>query len=85
MPVKRTIKKAAKRKNPPAIYREKLIYGRVLRMEAQKIGPHRCDAGCAKSNHSYYHDFKASSNVHAYGMSDGSVLLIGSKKLWGMF
>lgn len=83
MPVKKATKK--KMKSNPGVYRQELIYGRVLRLEAQKIGPHRCDAGCKAAGHRYYHDFKASSNVHAYGMSDGTVLLIGSKKLWGMF
>lgn len=85
MTAKKVVKKTTKRKANPGVFRKELIYGRVLRMEAQKIGPHRCDAGCAKSNHCYYHDFKVGSNVHAYGMSDGSVLLIGSKRLWGMF
>jgi len=82
MPVK---KKVTRKKNPPEVYRQELIYGRVLRVEAQKIGPHRCDAGCKKAKHCYFHDFGVASNVHAYGMSDGSVLLKGSKRLWGMF
>lgn len=88
MPAKKKVA-VRKRKNPEETvsrsYRAKLIYGRVLRIEAQKVGPHRCDPGCKKANHCYYHDFGLSSNVHAYGMSDGAVLLIGSKRLWGMF
>ena len=62
-----------------------VIYGRVLRVEAQKIGKHRCDPGCKKANHCYYHPFKGSSNVVAYGLPDGSVLLKGNKRIWGKF
>jgi hypothetical protein len=61
------------------------IYGRVLRMEAQKIGSHRCDPGCKKTNHCYYHNFSA--GTIAWGMPDGSVVLKSTtgKRLWGMF
>jgi hypothetical protein len=66
-------------------YVSELIYGRVLRIEAQKIGPHRCDQGCRDADHRYYHDFDDDTEVKAFGMSDGSVWLKGLKKIWGMF
>lgn len=74
-----------KSKNPGPVYPVQLVYGRVLRVEAQKIGPHRCDPGCRKADHRYYHDFASSTNVQAWGMSDGTVVLVGKKRLWGMF
>lgn len=62
-----------------------VIYRRVLRMEAQKVGKHRCDKECRAANHCYFHDFSKSANAHALGLPDGTVLLKGSKRLWGMF
>ncbi len=50
------------------------IYGRVLRVEAEKVGPHKnCDAACKKTKHRYFHDFKP--GVRMYGLPDGSILL----------
>jgi hypothetical protein len=79
------IRYAKRRRNPSYIGKPVRIYGRVLRMEAQKIGQHRCDPGCKKSNHSYYHNFSA--GAIAWGMPDGSVVLKSAtgKRLWGMF
>lgn len=73
-------------KNPPSGKPVK-IYERVLRIEAQKGRGHRCDPGCVKTRHCYYHDFKSGGSVNAYGMPDGTVLLVGTKgqKLWAMF
>lgn len=62
-----------------------IIYRRVLRVEAQKLGKHRCDAECRRANHCYFHDFSKGSNAVAYGMPDGSVIIKGTKRLWGMF
>jgi hypothetical protein len=47
------------------------IYGRILRIEAQKTGPHQCDAKCAAAGHRYYHNFKPGSAI--YGNTDGSL------------
>lgn len=50
------------------------IYGRVLRIEAQKIGRHQnCDAECKRCNHKYVHDFKRGAVM--YGQPDGSILI----------
>jgi hypothetical protein len=50
------------------------IYGRVLKVEAQKIGPHRnCDAECKRCDHKYVHDFKVGAKM--YGLPDGSILI----------
>lgn len=50
------------------------IYGKVLRIEAQKTGPHRCDAECRKCRHKYFHDFKAPARM--LGLSPGDVLRV---------
>lgn len=80
---KRKATLAKKKKNPSGA--TVVIYRRVLRIEAQKLGPHRCDAECRSTNHCYYHDFSKGAHAIAYGLSDGSVLIKGAKRLWGMF
>lgn len=54
-----------------------IIYRRVLRIYAQKQGPHRCDAECKEKNHCYFHDFKPGAVM--YGLPNGDIL-IRSKK-----
>ena len=61
----------AKRKNPPGQITR--IYGRVLRIEAQKTGKHQCDAACKRCGHRYYHDFRRKPSM--YGLPDGSILI----------
>lgn len=68
-----------------AARRPVVIFRMVSRIEAQKLGPHRCDAECAEKKHCYYHDFSERSKAVAYGLPDGSVLLKGTRRLWGMF
>jgi hypothetical protein len=65
----RSPKRATLRKNPTEGLTK--IYGRVLRVEAQKTQVHRCDPGCAKARHCYYHDFE-SKNVNEFGLPAGS-------------
>lgn len=63
------------KKNPPSGAKE--IYGRIMAIEAQK-GP--------KSNYPneyFRHDFKKGSKI--FGLSDGSILIKGKKKLWKEF
>ena len=73
-------KKRIKR-NPPK--RAVEIYGRLLRLEAQKGPGHVCDAACKNAGHCYFHDF--SKHARVFGLPDGSLLikdkLIESKKL----
>lgn len=67
-------------KNPIAVYNPppgRLIYGRVLAVEAQKTnGTHR--------GKRFRHSFEADSRVAAYALQDGSVLLksAAGKRLW---
>jgi len=58
------------RKNTPRMTR---IYGKVLRIEAQKTGKHNCDAACVKAQHRYYHDFKVKPSM--YGLPNGDLLI----------
>ena len=49
------------------------IYGRLMRIEAQKTQKHNCDAACKEADHMYYHDFKRGTKV--IGMPDGSLIM----------
>jgi DNA replicative helicase MCM subunit Mcm2 (Cdc46/Mcm family) len=52
------------------------IYGRVLRVEAQKLGKHvHCDAECKKCNHKYVHDFR-SKTAKMIGLSPGDTFTV---------
>lgn len=50
-----------------------VIYGRLLRIEAQKTQPHVCDAGCKRVGHRYFHDFKPGAVI--YGLQNGDLLI----------
>lgn len=65
-PAKSTRKKASKRVAK--------IYGRVLRIEAQKVGPHHCDAECKRCKHKYFHDFKVGPEM--IGLTPGQVFKV---------
>lgn len=56
------------RKNPAASM--PLVYGQVKQVFAKKTQPHRCDAGCKKNFHQYYHDFKPGAKM--WGLPAGS-------------
>ena len=51
-----------------------IIYGRVLRIEAQKTQPHRCDSECKRFQHRYFHDFRVK-NAKLIGMPDGTLMI----------
>jgi hypothetical protein len=51
------------------------IYGKVLRIEAQKTGRHFCDAECKRAGHKYYHDFRVKPTM--YGLPNGDILIKG--------
>ncbi len=76
----RRVGKFAARRNPIAVYNPppgRLIYGRVLGVEAQKTnGTYR--------GKRFRHSFERDSRVAAYAMPDGSVLLksAAGKRLW---
>ena len=66
-----------KRKNPVTVHsplKPVEIYGRLLRIEAQKGPGHVCDAKCKAAGHRYFHDF--SKHAHVYGMPDGSLKIV---------
>ena len=65
-------RKVSAAKNPKKLVR---IYGRVLRIEAQKTGKHRCDAECKKCGHRYFHDFKGG-KPKMLGLSPGEVFKV---------
>lgn len=63
-----------KRVKNPQSKRLVRIYGRVLKIEAQKTGAHRnCDAECKRCQHKYVHDFRPGAVM--YGLPDGSILI----------
>jgi hypothetical protein len=56
------------------------IYGRVLSIQAQKIGPHKhCDAACKRAGHRYTHSFRKGSRAVMYGAPDGSLIIRSEK------
>lgn len=63
-----------KRNNPPS--QAVRIYGRVLRIEAQKTDAHGgCDKECRQCNHKYVHDFKTKT-ARMIGLSPGQVFVV---------
>lgn len=60
---------ARKQKNPGP----RIIYGRVLRVDAQKTQTHICDDECKKFGHRYFHEFGPGAKM--YGLPDGSILI----------
>jgi hypothetical protein len=68
---------AKKRKNPVTVHSTSKpieIYGRLLRIEAQKGTGHFCDAKCKAAGHRYFHNF--SKHAYVYGMPDGSLKIV---------
>lgn len=50
------------------------IYGRVLRIEAEKTWPHEYGGKKSQAKQKYFHDF-STKNVILYGLPDGSLLI----------
>lgn len=70
-------KKKKSVKNPVRTKSGTIIYGRVIRIDAQKTQRHRCDAQCKRFNHRYYHTFKPGAVM--VGLKDGSILIRSSR------
>lgn len=66
------IRYGARKQNPS--HGDTKIYGKVLRIEAQKTGKHRCDAECRSANHRYFHVFRSAPAL--YGSADHKRLVI---------
>lgn len=77
MKIRKNPKSRHKAKNPVTVRapeKPMQIYGRLLRIEAQKGPGHVCDAECKKANHCYFHDFTKHAKV--WGMPDGSLKIV---------
>lgn len=68
-------RRLCKNPNPPP--GATVIYGRCLRIEAQKTQAHACDPGCARADHCYFHDFKKGAVI--YGLPNGDILIKNSR------
>jgi hypothetical protein len=55
------------------------IYGRVLRIEAEKTWSHEYGGKPSKGSQKYFHDF-STKNAVIYGLPDGSLLIKAKKK-----
>lgn len=63
-------------KDNPGQQKPMKVYGRVLRIEAQKVGAHKgCDRECKKCSHKYVHDFRKN-NIQMIGLSPGDVIKV---------
>src|SRR5262245_54351210 len=51
-----------------------MIYGNVLRVEAQKTQPHRCDSKCMEFRHKYYHRYRG--HMKMYGVPASGYYLL---------
>ena len=49
------------------------IYGRVIRIDAQKTQKHLCDTACKRYGHKYTHGFKSGAKM--YGLPNGDILI----------
>lgn len=58
------------------------LYGRVLRVEAQKTQPHHCDAECREVQHCYYHDFDSGPDM--LGLPAGTRLVLPSGEVYNV-
>lgn len=59
-----------KKPNPS---RRTIIYGRVIRIDAQKTQKHICDTACKRYGHKYTHGFKSGAKM--YGLPNGDILI----------
>lgn len=53
--------------------RRTIIYGRVIRIDAQKTQKHLCDASCKRHGHKYTHGFKPGAKM--YGLPNGDIII----------
>lgn len=75
-PKRKTVTLNTRRLSNPRRVDLPMLYGRVLRVEAQKTQAHVCDSGCKRASHCYYHNFK--NGVAEYGLPAGARLLLPS-------
>ncbi len=76
-PVRRIVKRKKLRKNS---LRPTVIYGKVLRVDAQKTQNHICDAACKRYGHRYTHSFKVKSGARMIGLPNGDLLITSKKR-----
>jgi hypothetical protein len=68
--------RGAKAQANPATPELPLLYGKILQVTGQKTQKHRCDSGCKKVSHRYYHNFKT--GPKEWGLPAGAIVTLPS-------